>query len=184
MLRLRFEHPKHLGILFDIAIKSTMSVDQFLRHHQFEFPRFTHEAAYTCAQFDALDLNLSGVRNKNLFLQDKKGRRHFLVLTPPDHQVDLTALSSKLGVKKLGLASQDRLGRYLGVESGSVSILALVNDSELKVELVVDRTIWHADAIQAHPLINTETVIIESQGLQRFLSLTGHKPTVIEVPRL
>ena len=107
-----------------------------------------------------------------------------MVLTPPDHQVDLTALSSKLGVKKLGLASQDRLGRYLGVESGSVSILALVNDSELKVELVVDQTIWHAEAIQAHPLINTETVIIEAQGLQRFLSLTGHKPTVMEVPHL
>jgi Ala-tRNA(Pro) deacylase len=161
-----------------------MSVDQFLHHHQLEFPRFTHEAAYTCEQFDALALNLSGARNKNLFLQDKKGRRHFLVLTSPDHQVDLTALSSTLGVKKLGLASEDRLARYLGVESGSVSILALINDVEKKVELVVDEAIWKAKAIQAHPLVNTETVIIEAEGLQRFLSLTGHKAIVIEVPRL
>lgn len=161
-----------------------MSVDQFLRHHQFEFPRFTHDAAYTCAQFDALTLNLSGARNKNLLLQDKKGRRHLLVVTPPEHQVDLAALSEQLGVKKLGFASEARLRKYLGVERGSVSILALINDVAQHVELIVDESIWQAEAIQAHPLINTETVIIEAQSLQRFLSLTGHKPTVMKVPRL
>lgn len=159
-----------------------MSVDQFLQLHDFDFPRFKHAAAYSCEEFNAIVPELGGAKNKNLFLQDKKGRRHLLVVTSPEHQVDLVSLAQQLGIKKLGFASEKRLHKILGVESGSVSILALVNDTDLQVELVVDQSIWQADCLQAHPLINTETVIIEKKSLERFLTITGHKPIIVKIP--
>ena len=159
-----------------------MFVDQFLDTHQLNVSRFKHAAANTCAEFQALVPSLGGTRNKNLFLQDKKGRRHFLVVTQPEPEVDLLKLGEKLEAKKLGFASAARLKQFLGVEPGAVSILALMRDVEAKVELIIDKHIWQANAIQAHPLINTETLIIERHELQRFLKITGHTPKIMNVP--
>jgi hypothetical protein len=34
----------------------------------------------------------------------------------------------------------------------------------------------------SHPLINTSTLAVSKQGIQRFLELTGHEVTVPDVP--
>lgn len=159
-----------------------MAITQFFTSHQFDFPRFEHHPAQSCAEFQALAPHIPGTRNKNLFLRDKKGIRHLLVIVPPHLSVDLDALSQMLGVKRLGLASKERLKNFLGVNTGSVSVLSLLNDTLNKVELIIDRTIWHAEAIQAHPLINTQTVVISKPELERFLSKTGHHPTILNIP--
>ena len=70
----------------------------------------------------------------------------------------------------------------LGVAAGAVSLLALANDVERRVQLVVDEVIWHAEAIQCHPLVNTSTVVVSKQGLEQFLNATGHQPQVLQVP--
>jgi Ala-tRNA(Pro) deacylase len=159
-----------------------MAITQFLAMHQFDFPRFEHQPAQTCAEFQTLASHIPGTRNKNLFLRDKKGVRHLLVIVPPHFYVDLDSLSEILGIKRLGFASKDRLKKFLGVNSGSVSILSLVNDTPNEVELVIDRSIWHAEAIQAHPLVNTQTVVISKPELERFLSKTRHHPTILDIP--
>ena len=42
--------------------------------------------------------------------------------------------------------------------------------------------LWDADAVQAHPLVNTATMILPHADLERFLRATGHWPRVIDVP--
>lgn len=159
-----------------------MTISRFLASHRFNFTRFEHCATHTCAEFEALVPALPGTRNKNLFLRDKKGLRHVLVIVPPKLVIDLEKLSALLGMRRLGFASTDRLRQHLGVESGSVSVLSLIHDLSNAVELVIDQTIWNAEAIQAHPLINTETVVIPKPELERFLATTGHLPTVLDIP--
>ena len=70
----------------------------------------------------------------------------------------------------------------LGIKPGSVSLLALVNDNAAAVEFVIDRALWEADAVQAHPLVNTATMILPHADLERFLMATGHAPRVIDIP--
>lgn len=159
-----------------------MSITQFFASHQFDFPEFEHQPVQTCAEFKVVASHIPGTRNKNLFLRDKKGKRHLLVIVPPYLSVDLDSLSQMLGIKNLGFASKERLKKFLGVNSGSVSVLSLVNDQHNDVEVVMDRTIWHAEAIQAHPLVNTKTVIISKPELERFLSKTGHQPKILDIP--
>jgi Ala-tRNA(Pro) deacylase len=125
---------------------------------------------------------LPGLKTKNLFLRDKKGRRHLLVTVPHDLPVDLEALGVALDAHKLGFASADRLLNYLGIRPGSVSLLALFNDRAHAVEFVIDRRLWEADAVQAHPLVNSQTLVLLHTDLERFLDATGHKPQVIDVP--
>jgi Ala-tRNA(Pro) deacylase len=125
---------------------------------------------------------LPGAKTKNLFLRDRKGLRHFLVVVGYGKAVDLKALTSLLGVSKLGFASPARLQRYLGVTPGAVSIMGVVNDSHREVEVIVDKDLWDARAFQCHPLVNTSTLVISRDHLQRFLDATGHQVHVLDVP--
>ncbi len=159
-----------------------MDIYEFFAKHEIAYQRHDHPAVYTVAQANQLVPPLPAAKTKNLFLKDRKGRRHFLVVVPGNKRVDLAALSAALNVKKLGFASEDRLMRYLGIEPGAVSILAVFNDKNGEVELIVDQELWQAEAFQCHPLVNTSTLVIERADLQRFLQLTDHRPRLIEVP--
>ena len=136
----------------------------------------------TVEESERLVPKLPGAKTKNLFLRDKKGARHFLVTVRHDLPVDLDALGSALAAGRLGFASPERLARHLGVTPGSVSLLALCNDAAGAVEFVIDRALWDAPAVQAHPLVNDATMVIAHPELERFLAATGHAPRVIDVP--
>ena len=146
------------------------------------YERFDHPAVFTVNEAKRLSPEMDGASTKNLFLRDKKGIRHFLVIVPQDKQVDLKELSSILEASRLSFASPDRLKKYLGIEPGSVSILALLNDPEKTVEVFVDNELWNAEIILCHPLVNTSTLAITRDGIKQFLEKTGHNLMLVEIP--
>ena len=155
---------------------------EFLMKHNIVYERHDHPPVFTCEEAERLVPPLPGAKTKNLFLRDKKGRRHFLVVVGYDKVVDLKALASVLGLNRLTLASPERLQKYLGVDPGAVTILGVVNDAEGAVEVVIDEDLWSSEAFRCHPLINTSTLVISKEGLERFLDLAGHPGRIIEVP--
>jgi len=159
-----------------------MDLAQFLSEHGIAAARHEHPPVMTVEESLRLVPKLPGAKTKNLFLRDKKGRRHFLVTVPHDVAVDLGALGASLGVGGVGFASAERLQKHLGIKPGSVSLLGLVNDEAHAVEFVIDRLLWEAEAVQAHPLTNTATMVVAHADLERFLAATGHAPRVIDVP--
>jgi Ala-tRNA(Pro) deacylase len=159
-----------------------MNLDAFLREHGIAAARHEHPPVMTVEESLRLVPKLPGAKTKNLFLRDKKGRRHLLVTVRHDLAVDLVALESMLGVRGLGFGSPERLAKHLGVTPGSVSLLALVNDQAKAVEFVIDRALWDAPAVHAHPLRNDATLVIAHADLKRFLAATGHAPRVIDMP--
>jgi Ala-tRNA(Pro) deacylase len=159
-----------------------MDIFEFLQAQGIMAERHSHPPVMTVEESLRLVPKLPGLKTKNLFLRDKKGRRHLLVTVPHDLAVDLHALGVSLDAQKLGFASADRLLQHLGIRPGSVSLLALFNDKAHAVEFVIDRRLWDADAVQAHPLINSQTLVLGHAELERFLAATGHRPRVIDVP--
>lgn len=97
--------------------------------------------------------------------------------------MDIKALGEALEAKGLRFASPERLKKYLGLEPGSVTLLAAVNDREQQVEVVVDEALWTREAILCHPLVNTATLSVPLEDLARLLAHTGHTPRVIAVPQ-
>ena len=155
---------------------------KFLDSINVSYERFDHPAVYTVSEAKKFSPEMDGASTKNLFLRDKKGIRHFLVVVSQDKQVDLKELSSILEASRLSFASPDRLKKYLGIEPGSVSILALLNDPEKTVEVFVDNELWNAEIILCHPLVNTSTLAITRDGIEQFLEKTGHNLMLVEIP--
>jgi len=153
-----------------------------LEEHDIAFERTDHPAVFTVEEARRLVPRLPATPTKNLFLRDQKGARHFLVVVGHDKAVDLKALAPVIGSSKLSLGSPERLKTRLGIEPGAVSLLALVNDPAHAVEVFIDRALWQADALQCHPLVNTATLVIARDGIERFLQATGHAFRVVDVP--
>lgn len=141
-----------------------------------------HAAVHTIDEALAAVPPMRGIMTKNIFARDAGGKRHFLIIVPFDKRIDLAALARLLPAARLGMASPERLLRHLGITPGSVSVFALINDTEGAVEAVIDRQVWQADAVQAHPLRNTATVSMPHATLAAFLDHTRHLPRILEIP--
>ncbi len=154
---------------------------QYLDQLSIHYERHDHVAVYTSEQLRQVESPLPGVSTKNLFLRDKKGTRHFLLVLDDTKALSIKALADRLGTTTLSLGSPERLMARLGVEPGAVSLMCLVNDPEHKVELLMDRDVWQAEALQCHPLINTATISIPLADVKKFLEATGHKARLVDI---
>ncbi len=153
----------------------------FLSTHAIPYERYDHEAVFTCEQAEKAVPPIAAAHTKNLFLRDKKGQRHWLLVTLCSKAVDLKQVAGEIGADKLSLGSPERLAKHLGVTPGAVTILALINDPDHAVELVVDDDVWNAASIRAHPLVNTATLALSQSDVRRFIASTGHEAKVIGV---
>jgi Ala-tRNA(Pro) deacylase len=140
----------------------------------FVYKRIEHPAVFTCEEAEAHRPDKSATSTKNLFLCDKKARRFFLVVTSCEKMVKLDSLAKQLGIASVRFASEENLGRLLGVTRGAVTMMGLANDVEHVVELWIDAEIWQSEAFLSHPLVNTATLILSKAELERFFALTGH----------
>ena len=155
---------------------------QFLAENRIEYKRYDHPAVYTVEEARQLVPELPAAKTKNLFLRDKKGQRHFLVIVPADKRIDIKALPRVVGSDRLSFGSAQRLKKYLGVEPGAVTLFAIFNDPDHNVELIVDEVLWQAEAYQFHPLVNTSTLVISHDNLKRFIAKTGHELRLLDIP--
>ena len=118
---------------------------------------------------------------KNLFVRDKKAGL-FLLTVPHDRKVDLKNLPQLLGRSGANFRFADTtlLKDKLGVLQGAVSPLAVMNDMDASVTLVLDQELMAASKVGLHPLQNDITCAISPSDLRRFVEAHDHKPVVVD----
>lgn len=139
-----------------------------------------HEAVFTVAESHKLDSELRGAHTKNLFLKDDRGAL-FLVVAVATTRVDLKALSRTLSAGRFSFGKPELLNEVLGVEPGSVTAFAVINDTRARVNVVLDAELMAFDTINCHPLENTATTNIARDDLMRFIRACGHEPRVAKL---
>ena len=139
-----------------------------------------HAPVFTVEEAKSHRGTLPGHHIKTLFLRNKK-EEMWLVVALEDRAIDLKRLGGTLGAGRLSFGSPERLARFLGVEPGSVTPFAVINDGGHKVRLVLDRGLEAGGPVNAHPLTNTMTSAISMADLLRFFEATGHKPAWIDL---
>jgi Ala-tRNA(Pro) deacylase len=141
----------------------------------------THPALFTVEQSRALRGQIPGGHTKNLFLRDKRGQ-FYLVVALEDEAIALKSLHRSLGASgRFSFGSPEAMREHLGVEPGSVTPFAAINDTAGRVTVVLDRAMLAHEVLNFHPLVNTMTTSIPRAGLLKFLAATGHEPRVESV---
>jgi len=138
----------------------------------------SHPPAFTVEEARALRGTVAGSHTKNLLLRDKKGTL-FLVVAPEDAAIELKSLHRLLGASgRFSFGSPELLRELLGVEPGSVTPFAVINDKAVRVTVVLDAAMMAHEVLNFHPLVNTGTTTISREGLLKFLEATGHRPRI------
>jgi Ala-tRNA(Pro) deacylase len=142
------------------------------------FTTHTHLPLRTVEDAKAFRGDLPGAHIKNLYLRDRK-KHNFLIVVQEDRQIDLKSFGGQIGSDRLSFGSADRLFEMLGVRPGAVSPFALINDSDHKVQLILDADLADQSCLYAHPLVNDVTLGLSGADLLRFTTFTGHQPQLL-----
>jgi Ala-tRNA(Pro) deacylase len=134
-----------------------------------------HRPVFTVGESAEVKESMPGGHTKNLFLKDKKGRL-VLLSAIADTVIDLTAVSKLIGSGRFSFGNADLLMQHLGVTPGSVTVFAVINDTERNVTLVLDEALFAHDPVNFHPLRNDATTAISPADLLKFARAAGHEP--------
>jgi Ala-tRNA(Pro) deacylase len=146
------------------------------------YDRFEHPAVFTAEDASTHWDPIGGVQCKNLFLRNKKGDRHYLVVLEISKRADLKDLVKVVGDDRLSFGSPDRLMAKLGLTPGSVSPFGLINDADASVRVLIDQDLKGAERLIFHPNINTASVVVSWADLERFLATRANSVRVISLP--
>jgi Ala-tRNA(Pro) deacylase len=137
-----------------------------------------HPPLFTVEQSKALRGDIPGAHTKNLFLKCKKDRL-WLVVAVESTPVDLKTLHKHIDSGRLSFGSADLLREVLGVEPGSVTPFAVINDAARLVTVVLDEALFTHDRLNFHPLVNTATTGISGSDFLRFLEDCAHPGRIL-----
>ena len=147
-----------------------------------DYDRVSHDAAFNmelCADVSAV-LGVSVC--KNLFLCNRQKTSFYLLCMPPDKPFHTKDLSGQINYSRLSFAPEDSLWELLHCHPGSATVLGLANDTEHRVQLLLDREVYDAPYMSCHPCICTSTLKLKTADLlEKFLPRTGHSVTVVEL---
>lgn len=143
----------------------------------------THEKVFTVAQSSGVKAHLPGGHTKNLFMKDKAGQL-VLVCALGSSALPLNQLHKALGTQRLSFTDAPILWEALGVTPGSVTGFAVMNDTALKVRLVVEEALLAHEILNFHPLRCDMTTAIAREDFLGFAAATGHTVTRIDFTKL
>ena len=139
-----------------------------------------HAAVFTVEEAQHLRGEIPGGHCKNLFLKDKNDEL-WLVVCLEDARIDLKTLPEKIGSGRISFGKPELLREILGIEPGSVTPFAVINDTSARVKVILDATMMREPLLNYHPLENTATTSIASADLVAFLTALNHPPRIVQV---
>lgn len=148
---------------------------------EIKYIKYEHKPVYTIEEANQLDIYIPGQLCKNLFLRNRKGDIHYLLIIDEEKHVDLKLLSKQIGSTSLSFASEEGLFKYLELKPGSVSPFGLINDTERAVIVLIDRDLIDIGNINFHPNVNTATISISYKDFERFLGWHKNKFLYVDI---
>jgi Ala-tRNA(Pro) deacylase len=146
------------------------------------YERYDHPAVFNAEDASKFWNPIEGIQCKNLFLRNKKGDRHYLVVLEISKRADLKEIVKAVGDDRLSFGSPERLMAELGLTPGSVSPFGLLNDLDASVRVLIDQELKGQRRLIFHPNINTASVVVSWADLERFLATRRNSVRLIALP--
>lgn len=169
----------------DGRLDKEIRVYDFLDKLGIQYQRIDHEAAMTMEACEEIDHALGDNTTicKNLFLCNRQETDFYLLLMPGDKPFKTKDLSAQIHSARLSFAKPEYMEKYLDITPGSVSVLGLMNDSEKKVQLLIDEDVMKEPYFGCHPCINTSSLKFTTEDLmQKIIPALEHEPVIVTLP--
>lgn len=171
--------PKDEGGRLENEIKTYDLLDRL----NVAYLRTDHAPAMNMDVCDDINKCLNAVMCKNLFLCNRQETEFYLLMMPGNKKFKTKYLSAQLGVARLSFANEEYMERFLGLAPGSVTVMGLMNDTQGRVRLVIDREVLSLEYVGCHPCINTSSIRLRTKDLlDTVLPAILHEPVIVDLP--
>ena len=156
-------------------LEKEIAVYDLLDRLQIPFTRVDHGVAMTIEECQGVDQLLGIEICKNLVLCNAQKTKFYLLLMPGDKQFKTKDLSKQIGSSRLSFAPAEYMEKLLNVTPGSATIMALMNDPDNQVQLIIDEDVSALEDFGCHPCINTSSLRMKTKDvLEKFLPAVHH----------
>lgn len=170
--------PEHTENRLDKEIRTYNLLDSLGISYQ----RIDHEAMPTIEACHDVDARLGIHICKNLFLCNTQKTTFYLLMMPGEKKFQTKIVSKQLGVARLSFAPEEFMLELLDITPGSVSVMGLMNDSDHKVQLLMDRDLLQEEYLGCHPCINTSSIkLLTKDLLEKFLPAVKHEAIFVDL---
>ena len=146
------------------------------------YQRIDHEPAMTMEACATIDRALNATICKNLLLCNRQCTDFYLLMMPGDKVFKTKDLSAQIGSSRLSFASGEYMESLLDITPGSLSVLGLMNDTQHKVQLLIDEDVLSGEFFGCHPCINTSSIRMRTKDLvDKFLPYVFHDAKIIHL---
>ena len=159
-----------------------MAVYDLLDKLEIPFTRVDHEVAMTIEDCQGVDQLLGIEICKNLVLCNTQKTKFYLLLMPGDKQFKTKDLSKQIGSSRLSFPPAEYMEKLLNVTPGSATIMALMNDPDNQVQLIIDEDVSALEDFGCHPCINTSSLRMKTKDvLEKFLPAVHHEAIFVKL---
>lgn len=146
------------------------------------YQRIDHEAMPTIEACHDVDKRLGIHVCKNLFLCNTQKTNFYLLMMPGEKKFQTKVVSKQLGVARLSFAPEEYMLELIDITPGSVSVMGLMNDSENKIQLLMDRDLLKEEYLGCHPCINTSSLKLSTKDImEKFLPAVHHEAVLVDL---
>ena len=165
---------------FGARLPKEQRVYELLDRLGIEYLRVDHEPAMTMEACIAVDEAMGATMCKNLLLCNRQCTDFYLLLMPGGKPFKTSVLSKQIGSSRLSFADGSFMEEFLDITPGSLSVLGLMNDKNMRVKLLIDGEVLTGEYIGVHPCINTSSLRLRTSDLmEKLIPELGHEPTMV-----
>lgn len=163
-------------------LKKELRVYELLESLQIPYLQIDHAPAASIEDCQNVDKLLGITICKNLFLCNRQKTDFYLLMMPGPKPFKTKDLSAQIQSARLSFADASYMEEFLDITPGAVSVLGLMNDTQNRVRLLIDRDVLQDEYIGCHPCVNTSSLKIRTSDiLDKFLPYTSHGYTVVDL---
>lgn len=159
-----------------------LTVYELLKKLEITYERIDHCEANTMEACKEIDEVLDAVICKNLFLCNQQRTKFYLLMMPEGKKFKTKELSKQINSSRLSFAEAVYMEKFLHITPGSVSVMGLMNDTENRVQLLIDQDVLKGERFGCHPCMNTSSIRLRlADLLEKFLPAVHHEPIFVEL---
>lgn len=163
-------------------LEKEVAVYDLLDELNIAYDRVDHEVLMTMEACEGVDEALGMDICKNLFLCNRQKTKFYLLLMPGKKKFVTKDLSKQIESPRLSFADDAHMEEYLNITPGSVSVMGLMNDTENRVQLLIDQDVLDEEYFGCHPCINTSSLKMKTKDVvEKILPKIHHEYRVVEL---
>ena len=153
-----------------------------LKELNIEFERVDNSCAITMEDCIEIDKKLNMKTVKTLFLNNRQETMFYMFITPGDKKFECKNFGKALNISRVSFAKEETVFDMLGTKIGATTIFSILNDKDLKVNLVIDSDVLKEEYYGCSDGTRTSYMKIKMKDLvDKLIPYSKHKMIIINI---